>query len=120
MSARAYLKAYSRAQRATPDMRKIERDILGRITHGLEAANASADPFIKARAIGENRSLWQVFVNDLSRDNNQLPEPLRTSLLQIGRTVLNEMRVSNRDSVDLAFLIRINRSIIAGLNGIPN
>ena len=82
---------------------------------GLRRAR-DASSIQRIRALADNRRLW-LMVTDLMRDpENALPEPLRASIISIGRSVQREMDV---ESPDFDFLIAINENIAAGLAGQP-
>ncbi len=74
------------------------------------------EPIQQIRALADNRRLWMM-VTDLMRDpGNALPEPLRASIISVGRSVQREM---DQEKPDFDFLISINENIAAGLAGQP-
>lgn len=92
--------------------RDQEADVFRRAIGALRSARG-ADPVQRVRALADNRRLWMA-VNDLMRDpTNNLPPPLRASIVSVGLAVQREM---DRDAPDFAFLIEINESIAAGLS----
>jgi flagellar biosynthesis regulator FlaF len=92
--------------------REQEADVFRRAIGALKAAR-NADALQRVRALADNRRLWMA-VNDLMRDpTNNLPAPLRASIVSVGLAVQREM---DRDRPDFAFLITINESFAAGLS----
>ena len=106
-AAQAYRK--SATQRG---LREQEADVFLRVNAVLRNA-MRADPLARAKAIADNERLW-ISVMDLIRDpSNQLPLPLRASILSIGHTIRRECATG---SPDIEFLVGINGQIAAGLS----
>ena len=78
----------------------------------LKAARA-ADALQRVRALADNRRLWMAVHDLMSDPTNNLPPPLRASIVSVGLAVQREM---DRDAPDFAFLIAINESMAAGLS----
>lgn len=105
------VKAAYRGATRFQSQREREADIFRQTVAALRGA---ADPksVARARAMADNRRLWNI-VNTLMRDpGNLLPVDLRASILSVGMTVQREM---DRSEPDLDFLIRINDSMAAAL-----
>jgi flagellar biosynthesis regulator FlaF len=95
------------------DLREQEADVF-RWANGFLHAAQTGNEIAFARAIANNRLLWQT-VNDLLADPaNALPDQLKAQIISVGKAVQREMRQA---SPDLAMLISINDNIIAGLSG---
>ena len=108
------IQAYRKASRYR-SQREQEADVFHHAIAALKGAKEAAE-IQKIRALADNRRLWMM-VSDLVRDpSNALPEPLRASILSVGRTVQREME---QKSPDFDFLISINENIAAGLSGKP-
>lgn len=92
--------------------REQEADVFRRAIGALKSAR-NADALQRVRALADNRRLWMA-VGDLMRDpTNNLPAPLRASIVSVGLAVQREM---DRDIPDFGFLIAINENIAAGLS----
>jgi flagellar protein FlaF len=108
------IQAYRTASRYR-SQRDQEADVFRRATAALRSAQ-DAGPIQQVRALADNRRLW-ITVLDLMRDpSNQLPQPLRASIISVGLAVQRDME---QESPDFDFLISINESITAGLAGQP-
>jgi flagellar biosynthesis activator protein FlaF len=108
------IQAYRTASRFR-SQRDQEADVFRQAVAGLQRARDAAQ-IQQIRALADNRRLWMM-VTDLMRDpTNALPEPLRASIISVGRSVQREM---DQDTPDFDFLITINEDIAAGLAGQP-
>ena len=95
-------------------LREQEADVFRRVVGTLRHARTADDQVAQARALADNRRLWTA-VTDLVRDpENQLPLPLRASIVSIGAAVQREM---DGPEPDWNFLISINENLAAGLAG---
>ena len=105
-----------RAARAALPVKTQEADVFRRVTGSLRAAlNAGSTGALRAtRAVADNRRLWLAVEGALVDPTNNLPPPLRASIISVGRTVLKEMETGQPD---LGFLIEVNENIAAGLAG---
>lgn len=102
----------SAAQRG---LREQEADVFLRVNGVLRNA-MRADSIARSKAVADNERLW-ISVMDLVRDPaNQLPPPLRASILSIGHTIRRECA---GETPDIDFLIGINDQIAAGLSRSP-
>jgi flagellar protein FlaF len=69
------------------------------------------------RALYQLRTLWTVFLDDLTGAENGLPTALRAQLISIGIWILKEVeRLRGGRVTDLAPLIEINQIIRDGLH----
>jgi flagellar biosynthesis activator protein FlaF len=108
------IQAYRTASRFR-SQRDQEADVFRQAVSGLRRARDAAQ-IQQIRALADNRRLWMM-VTDLMRDpTNALPEPLRASIISVGRTVQREV---DQEMPDFDFLIAINEDIAAGLVGQP-
>ena len=105
----------ARAYRSSTDRRSLreqEADVFRRVVGALRQARQAQDRVAQARALADNRRLWTA-VSDLVRDPaNQLPVPLRASIVSIGVAVQREME---GPEPDWEFLIAVNENLAAGL-----
>ena len=101
------------AEDSSQEARWRERELLDRGIEGLER--------IKSGTLQRNelidallyiRRLWTIFIEDLSRPDNGLPEKLRADIISIGLWVLKETDlIQHQGSGDVTQLIEINRLI---------
>ncbi|WP_135466430.1 flagellar biosynthesis regulator FlaF [Crenalkalicoccus roseus] len=99
--------AYRR--RLTP--KQMEAEVFARATRAIRAAEGGG-PLDRARAIADNRRLWDA-VHDLVVDpTNALPAPLRAQIASVARAVVREC---DAKEPDLGFVAEINESFAAGL-----
>jgi len=108
------IRAYESASQFR-SQRDQEADVFRRATRALKAAHG-ASAITQIRALADNRRLWTT-VSDLMRDpDNNLPAPLRASIVSVGLTVHREM---DQETPDFDFLIAINENFAAALTGQP-
>lgn len=100
----------------TTESRALEREILTRVTNAMEAAARTNNQDALTKAASDNQLLWSVFIRDLQSDQNHLPTALRKQLTEIGQTVIRETSENIGKSLDVDFLVSINRAIIEGLS----
>jgi flagellar biosynthesis activator protein FlaF len=105
-------------EESSRSMRAQEARALDRVITMLREAESSGP---KSRqgisALYQLRTLWTVFLDDLTGTENGLPASLRAGLISIGIWVIKEIeRLRGGDVSDLAPLIEINQIIRDGLN----
>ena len=113
MSLQAYHQAATRAE----SPRQTEYRLFAQVTLALMEA-AKADPSdIPARidALDWNRSVWSVLLSDCSSPDNQLPAPLRASIISLAIWVGKHTSAVIRRREDIQPLIDVNRLIMQGL-----
>jgi flagellar protein FlaF len=113
MSLQAYQQAASRLQ----SPRDSEYRLFAQVTLALIEA-AKTDPSdIPGRidALDWNRSVWTVLLNDCSSPSNQLPAPLRASIISLGIWVGKHTSAVIRRQEEIQPLIDVNRLIMQGL-----
>lgn len=97
--------------------RSGERDILLRSIELLETAEAKgvrSRETIEALLIA--RRVWAYLVEDLASPDNQLPKPLRASLISVGLWILGEVeRIRLGQSDNLRGLIEVTAIVSEGL-----
>jgi flagellar protein FlaF len=112
----SFATAAAQSSANSTENRALEREILTRVTNALESAANSNNNDALAKAASDNQLLWSVFVRDLQSDQNHLPQELRKQLIEIGQTVIREISENINKSLDVEFLVSINRAIIDGLS----
>jgi flagellar protein FlaF len=113
MSLQAYQQAASRAE----SPRDSEYRLFAQVTLALMEA-AKTDPGdIAGRvdALDWNRSVWSVLHNDCINPDNQLPAPLRASIISLAIWVGKHTSAVIRRREDIQPLIDVNRLIMQGL-----
>ena len=96
-------------------MREQQADVFRWVNGGLRKGRGS-DSVDRARALADNRRLWNTVVNLMQDPTNPLPAPLRGSIISLGMAV---QRYMDRENPDFDFLIETNENIAAGLAEIP-
>lgn len=115
MSLQAYQQAATRAE----NPRDMEYRLFAQVTRALIDA-ASLDPSEVARradALDWNRRLWSTLGADCSDPKNQLPAPLRASIISLSIWVNKHTSLVIRRQEEIEPLIEINRMIMQGLAG---
>ncbi len=115
MSLQAYQRVAARAE--TP--REAEYRLFGQVTRALIDAAAMPADDIRGRmdALDWNRRLWSALASDCCDSGNQLPDPLRASMISLSLWVGRHTSAVIRQEEDIQALIEINRMIMQGLSG---
>jgi flagellar protein FlaF len=105
-------------EESSRSMRAQEARALDRVIGMLkEAQGAGPKSRQGIQALYQLRTLWTVFLDDLTSGENGLPLALRGQLVSIGIWVMKEIeRLRGGQSSDLSSLIEINQIIRDGLN----
>lgn len=114
-------KAYGEVQQRTAGPKEIELSLFRQITEALENVARVEKPPLEAwaDALYRNQQLWTIIATDLVDKANALPEDTKRNLVSLSQFV---RQCSNRvlaGNDGIADLIDINKSIIAGLSGVP-
>ncbi len=114
-------RAYAKTAKEMAGPRELEARLLLQAAARLQAVHDSwkDKPSGLDQALTYNRRLWTVFLDALTRDDNQLPQKLRENLKTLGAFVMCETfsLMTKPQPKYLASLIKINRRIAAGLRG---
>ena len=112
--------AYAAAQRATLEGRALEREVLLRVTARLEAADRAAPGGMAAlaRALDDNRRLWEAFALDLARPANPYPDELKAGLISLAAFVARHTPAVLAGEAGAGALAEINRNVAAGLGAL--
>ena len=113
MSLQAYQQAATRAE--TP--RDLEYRLFAQVTRALMEA-AKLDPMNiggRADALDWNRRMWTTFASDCANPDNQLPAPLRASIISLSIWVGKHTTLVIKREEEIEPLIEINRMIMQGL-----
>lgn len=99
------------------EARGNERSALDRSIALLEdAQKKGAQSRESIEAIYFVRKLWGIFIEDLAKPENELPEKLRADLVSIGLWVMRESEeIRQGRSTNFAGLIDVSRTISEGL-----
>lgn len=103
---------------AIVDARARERQLFERSISLLSVARESGQESLQTvEAVHFTHRLWSALLQDLSRDDNQLPSELRASLISIGIWILKEVeRIRQGESDDYEGIIEITESIKRGIS----
>jgi len=116
------LRAYSAASSPTRTGKRIEYEVIARITARLRnAANLGPSGFpALAEAVHENRRLWAAFAVDIALPSNPLPKELRARLFYLAEfTQQHSSKVLGREDT-IEPLLDINTAIMRGLHNGAN
>ncbi|WP_160122613.1 flagellar biosynthesis regulator FlaF [Rhodovarius lipocyclicus] len=104
--------AYARRRSA----KQQEAEVFARATRSLRDAmtgdDTPASPMALARAVADNRRLWDAVNIAVMDPSNQLPRELRAQIASIARAVLREC---GAETPDLAFIADMNEQVAGGL-----
>lgn len=110
-------RAYARAGTPTRTPRKLEYDVIARITHRLKssATNGSAGFSGLAEALHENRRLWTILAADVADDANELPEALRAQLFYLAEFTHQHSQKILAGKASVKPLLEVNTAVLRGL-----
>lgn len=91
--------------------KQMEAEVFARCTRVLRAAE-TGNPLDRARAVADNRRLWDAVQASVADPANALPQALRASLAQLARSVVREC---DAEEPDLGFIAEVNEQTAAGL-----
>lgn len=113
MSLQAYQQAATRAE----NPRDMEYRLFAQVTRALMDASKLDRTEVAKRvdALDWNRRLWATLGADCSSSGNQLPAPLRASIISLSIWVSKHTTLVIRNQEDFEPLIEVNRMIMQGL-----
>ena len=91
--------------------KQMEAEVFVRANRAIRAADI-AEPLPRARAIADNRRLWEAVRGAVLDPTNALPPPLRAQIAGVAIAVLRECDTA---SPDLDFIAEMNDLFAAGL-----
>jgi flagellar biosynthesis regulator FlaF len=97
--------------------KQMEAEVFARCARAARAAAAAiagsgGDALNRARAVADNRRLWDAVHASVSDPANAMPQALRGGLAQLARAVLRECDAAEPD---LDFMAEVNDQTAAGL-----
>lgn len=92
--------------------KQMEAEVYGRATRALREALDNESPLVRARALADNRRLWDAVLGAVIDPGNRLPVALRAQIAALARSILHECDL---DAPDLDHLIEVNEQISAAL-----
>jgi len=112
--------AYGQAQKAAATDRGIEYQVFARINAALGAAERKGKTGFAelARALHDNRRLWDAIIIDLIDDNNALAPELRARLLSLGMFVRRHGEQVLHGDAKVKAITDVNQAVMDGLRGI--
>lgn len=91
--------------------KQMEAEVFARATRALRDAGAEGG-IAQARAIADNRRLWDAVLDSVLDPTNRLAVPLRAQIASLARAVLREL---DADAPDAAFIIEMNEQMAGAL-----
>jgi flagellar protein FlaF len=118
MSLQAYQQAATRAE----SPRELEYRLFAQVTLALmEAARSDPNDFVRrVDALDWNRRVWTVLADACAQQENQLPAPLRASIISLALWVSRHTSSVIRKEEQIEPLIEVNRLIMQGLSPTPS
>jgi flagellar biosynthesis repressor protein FlbT len=114
-------KAYAKVAKETASPRELEANLLLKAAAQLQTVHDSwrDKPTGLNAALMYNRRLWTVLLDALASPSNKLPAQIRENLIKLGAFVMGETfaLMTRPKPGHLKSIIKINRSIAAGLRG---
>jgi flagellar protein FlaF len=110
---------YAMATQPVRTDRGSEYALFARVTAGLRSVDArSAEQFpALARAVHDNRRLWNALADDLALEQNGLPVALKTQLIGLAGFVRRHSDEVLAGRAQVGVLVDINTAIMKGLRG---
>lgn len=109
--------AYAATNAPVRSARRMEYEVIARITHRLKDAarhgNAGFPALVKA--LHDNRALWTTLAADVSDSQNGLPEELRARILFLSEFTQRHSSLVLNDKASIAPLLEINTAVLRGL-----
>ena len=91
--------------------KQMEAEVFARATRAIRDA-AEAEPLAQARAVADNRRLWEAVHGAVIDPTNALPVPLRAQIAGVALAVLREC---DQPAPDLGFVAEMNDQFAAAL-----
>ena len=115
------LQAYKKAATRVESPRETEYRLFADVTRALIEASRLDKTEIQGRmdALDWNRRMWSALATDCALPGNQLPDPLRASIISLSLFVNKYTSDVMREGEDIETLIEINRIIMQGLAPTP-
>lgn len=115
-------KAYAKVATETAPPRELEANLLLKAAAQLQAVHdnwSQHRPSGLDDAVLYNRRLWTVLIDAVVSDDNKLPLDVRNNIKRLGVYVMGETfdLMTKPKPNNLRSIIKINRSIAAGLRG---
>ena len=112
------LQAYQQTATRVESPRELEYRLFAQVTLALmEAAKADpSDMAVRVDALDWNRRVWTVMADDCANPANQLPAPLRASIISLALWVGRHTSAVIRREEEFEPLIEVNRLIMQGLS----
>lgn len=108
-------RAYAPTAAPLKSARKVEYDVIARITSRMTAAMKAKDFNKLIHALHENRTLWRKFAMDVAHPDNLLPDDLRARLIYLSEFTEQHTRKAIRREVSATPLVEVNTAILRGL-----
>jgi flagellar protein FlaF len=111
------LQAYQRAVTRAESPREMEYRLFAQVTRALMEASQLDITNVAGRAdaLDWNRRLWSTIATDCADPANQLPAPLRASMISLSIWVSKHTSLVIRNKEEFGPLIEVNRMVMQGL-----
>lgn len=115
--------AYRKVTQQTANPRDLEANLLIRCAARLQRIRETwPENFDDLEAaLTENRKIWSIFLQSVTKDDHPLPAPIRQNIANLGIFVMGQTyeMMAAAQPAKLDALININRQIAAGLRASP-
>lgn len=108
-------RAYSPASAPLKSERKVEYDVIARITSRMTSAIKEKNFNKLIHATYENSTLWRKLGQDVAHPDNLLPDDLRARLIYLAEFTEHHTRKVIRREANAMPLIEVNTAILRGL-----
>jgi flagellar biosynthesis regulator FlaF len=100
------------AYRRSLTPKQMEAEVFSRATRAIRAAEADGGPLSVARALADNRRLWDAVHDVVIDPQNALPAALRAQIAAVALAVARECEA---EAPDLGFVAEMNEQFAAAL-----
>lgn len=112
-------RAYAQSAVTTRTDRRIEYELIARVTHRIRAAALKGKRGFPqlVEALSDNRKVWTAFAVDVADDGNTLPKELRAQIFYLARFVQRHTSKVLSGEAKVGPILEINSAILKGLSG---
>ncbi|UTW54191.1 flagellar biosynthesis regulator FlaF [Kordiimonas sp. SCSIO 12610] len=108
--------AYQKTQQASETPSQVEYRLLAKVTTALmDAEKLHHMDQAAVKALDWNRRVWSTLATDCAIEGNQLPKEIRAGIISLSIWVSKHTTGVIRGKMQIAPLISVNKSIMAGL-----
>lgn len=113
------LRAYSQTATSTRTERRIEYELIARVTHRIRAAAQKGKKGYPelVEALSDNRKLWTAFAVDVSDCDNSLTPSLRAQIFYLAEFTQAHTSRILAGKAKVTPILEINTAVLKGLSG---